>query len=83
MKKPNKLLGLGWYRLTLSHQALTFAMRESSPIAGQCHVRRPDGQWDCFVTLAVADTLKQMANPGENLSDAVVRLLALKESTNG
>jgi hypothetical protein len=49
---------------------------------GKCLVLRGDGKWDVFVTTATADTLKQMAEPKENLSDTVVRLLTKKDATN-
>lgn len=73
---------LGMYRLTLAHEVVALAIAAKSPIMGKCLVLRNDGKWDVFVTTATADTLKQMAESKENLSDTVVRLLTKKDATN-
>jgi hypothetical protein len=82
MTKKKVFKSLDFYRLTLSHEAVTLAIAAKSPIMGKCLVLRGDGKWDVFVTQATADTLKQMAETKENLSDTVVRLLTKKDATN-
>jgi hypothetical protein len=66
----------GFYRLTLSQKAMTAAVvRQSSPLIGCPTLRRPDGKFEVAIRPAVANLLKQLAEPGENLSDTVIRIL--------
>lgn len=68
----------GLYRLTLSAEAFALAVQRSKPVAGLVAFARTDGKWDVGVKMSTADTLKQQAEPGENLSDTVLRLLKEK-----
>jgi len=49
-------------------------------MAGHAAFPRHDGKWNVGVTPAVADQLMQIAEPKENLSDVVIRLLSKKEA---
>ena len=69
-QKPTPL-----FRLTLSAEAFALALTKSKPLAGKVAYSRPDGKWDVGVTPATADQLHQMAEPKENLSDTVLRIL--------
>lgn len=71
----------GLYRLTLAPEAFALAVQKSNAISGLCAFKRVDGKWDVGVTPATADLLKQEAEPGENLSNTVLRIL--KEKAHG
>jgi hypothetical protein len=64
------------FRLTLSVEAFTLALAKSKPLAGKVAYSRPDGRWDVGISVSAADQLMQMAEPKENLSDTVIRLLS-------
>lgn len=63
------------YRLTLTSEAYALALSRSKPIAGFMALARKDGRWDVMVSTATADQLNQHREPGEHLTDVVVRLL--------
>lgn len=66
----------GVYRLTLSREAIGLAVtRNAAPILGVAKAIRPDGKVDVAIKAATANLLKQLATPGENLSDTVIRIL--------
>lgn len=67
------------FRLTLTAKAFALAKAHSKPLSGVAVVPRKDGKVDVAITLATANTLFQMAEPKENLSDTVIRLLSKKE----
>lgn len=64
------------YRLTLTSEAFALAVAKSKTMAGVAAYARCDGRWDVLVTQATASLLKEMAQPGENLSDIVVKILS-------
>lgn len=63
-------------RLTLAQPALVLAMTKSSPLAGEMHLKRPDGKWDVGVSFGIFKNLQESALPKENLSDTVLRILS-------
>jgi len=76
MQKPTSPKPTSLFRLTLSVEAFALALAKSKPLAGKVAYARPDGKWDVGVSPSAADQLMQMATPGENLSNTVVRLLS-------
>lgn len=67
------------FRLTLQPSAYATAVSKGSRWAGFSALKRLDGRWDVFVPMSSINLLKQLANEGEDLSDAVLRIL-LKNS---
>lgn len=66
----------GVYRLTLSREAVALAVaRKARPILGVAKRVREDGGVDVAIRTSTANLLKQLAMPGENLSDTVIRIL--------
>lgn len=80
MKQKQKPL---FYRLTLAPEAFTAV---ASVIKGQIPVKaafqRPDGKWDCAISFSLLDQLKTAALPKENLSDTVLRIMAIQKGLN-
>jgi hypothetical protein len=64
------------FRLTLTAQALSLAIQKNSKWAGIAANLRTDGKWDTLVPMSSMSLLKQLAEPNENLSDTVVRILS-------
>lgn len=74
----------GAYRLTLSKEAITLAVaRKARPILGVAKRLRTDGKVDVAVKMSTVNLLKQLAMPGENLSDTVIRVLKKGQSQCG
>lgn len=67
------------YRLTLTPEAFALALMRSKPWAGRFAVRRSDNKWDVMVTVPTMEAIKTKAQPGENFSDTVVRVLKVKQ----
>jgi hypothetical protein len=72
-------------RLTLSSEAFSLAVGKKSKWAGFVANLRTDGKWDVCVLNSTMSLLKQIADPGENLSDTIVRILSTsgKAATTG
>ena len=65
-------------RLTLSATAYQLAIaRNAKPIVGfAAATKRPDGKIDVPVRAHAMNLLRQLAEPGENLSDTLIRVLS-------
>lgn len=66
---------MAMYRLTLTAEAFALALLRSKPLAGRIAQRRADNKWDVMVTETTFRDLLTKAQPEENLSDTVMRLL--------
>lgn len=69
------------YRLTLKDEAAVKAfaqlmarMKVSRPTVG---ISRPDGKYDVAISHSLLDQLQTSALPKENLSDTVLRIMAV------
>lgn len=76
MSKP--LTKPGLYRLTLTAQAFAVAtVKYTGKPFFKAAIERPDGKWDCAISMSLADQLQTAALPKENLSDTVIRIMSV------